>query len=976
LRWENRVTWSTVNGRSTTTTAMHRSARHVSNIQSLNMNEPNLPKQYDPKDAQNRYYALWVEKGYFHADPASDRPAYCIVIPPPNVTGALHLGHALNNTLQDILIRWRRMQGYDVLWMPGTDHAGIATQAVVEKRLLEEQKKTRHDLGREALVQRIWTWKDEYEKRILSQLRLMGCSCDWDRTRFTLDALCSRAVRRTFFNLFKAGKIFRGKRLVNWDTQLRTAVADDEIYYEEIAGHLWTIKYPIVDSTTGEVLHIATTRPETMLGDTAVAVHPDDARYQHLIGQHALLPLTDRKIPIIADALLVDPAFGTGVVKVTPAHDPNDYQAGLRNGLPMINLLNPDGTYNENAGKYAGIDRLRIRKRVVEDLKALDLLERVDPHQVRINHSDRSKTPIEPYLSDQWFVHMGDDPGGPPGFAQQAMDAVTSGRIAIHPDRYAKSYLDWLGEKRDWCISRQLWWGHRIPIWYCGTCAEQELKHAFDSRADVAWAKAETGGWLICAESDLVGDELGSGHTLVQDPDVLDTWFSSALWPHSTLGWPDETPELQKFYPTSVLSTARDIITLWVARMVIFGLFNRDEVPFRNVYIHPIIQDGNGKRMSKSAGNGVDPVDIIEIYGADALRYTLAAGATETQDLRIPVVPLTLADGRVVNTSERFELGRNFANKFWNAARLVLLNLEGYEPTTLMHEDLPIEDRWILDGLDRTIGEVTSALEQFQFAEAARQLRDFTWGHFCDWYLEFVKGRLRDPQTRPGAQRVLAALLDGLCRLLHPMMPFVTEQVWQALNGLAPVRGLPDPQSACESVCVAAWPRSLGWSDETARRTVDQWCEAIKAIRNLRADRNVPKDAKIAPIIVAQGTVATWLKQGEPFLCSLSPAESVTIVSATDRPAECAVTVLPDAEIILPLAGLIDKEAELAKLRKSLADLEKQIGGLRSKLANESFVARAPADVVTQTRAKLGELEAQREAVASLVNQRQGFTAR
>ena len=449
----------------------------------ISMNLAELPKQYDPQDAQTRFYDFWVDKGYFHADPASAKPPYCIVIPPPNVTGALHLGHALNNTLQDILIRWRRMSGDEVLWMPGTDHAGIATQAVVERRLFEETKKTRHDLGRAALVERIWAWKDEYEKRILSQLRLMGCSCDWDRTRFTLDEVCSRAVRRTFFNLFKAGKIFRGKRLVNWDTQLRTAVADDEIYYEEVPGHLWTIKYPVADSPSGEVLHIATTRPETMLGDTAVAVHPDDPRYKHLIGQHVELPLTGRRIPIIADGMLVDPAFGTGVVKVTPAHDPNDYQAGLRNKLPMINLLNPDGTYNENAGKYAGLDRLVVRKRVVADLKALDLLERVDSYQVRLNHSDRSKTPIEPYLSDQWFVRMGDDPDGSPGFASQAMDAVTSGRVKIHPERYAKSYLDWLGEKRDWCISRQLWWGHRIPIWHCETCTEDDLRRAFGEQA-------------------------------------------------------------------------------------------------------------------------------------------------------------------------------------------------------------------------------------------------------------------------------------------------------------------------------------------------------------------------------------------------------------------------------------------------------------------------------------------------------------
>ena len=744
-------------------------------------------------------------------------------------------------------------------------------------------------------------------------------------------------------------------------------MADDEIYYEETAGHLWTIRYPIAQSPAGEVLHIATTRPETMLGDTAVAVHPDDARYKHLIGQRAELPLTGRTIPIIADALLVDPAFGTGVVKVTPGHDPNDYQAGLRNGLPMINLLNPDGTYNENAGKYAGIDRLRVRKLVVEDLKALDLLERVDSYLVRLNHSDRSKTPIEPYLSDQWFVRMGDEPNGAPGFAQHAMDAVTGGRVRIHPERYAKSYLDWLGEKRDWCISRQLWWGHRIPIWYCATCSEQDLERGFTGRDDVVWRQAEAGGWLVSAESDLRGDELGESHSLIQDPDVLDTWFSSALWPHSTLGWPDETPELEKFYPTSVLSTARDIITLWVARMVIFGLFNRGDVPFRDVYIHPVIQDGLGKRMSKSAGNGVDPVDIIDIHGADALRYTLAAGATETQDLRIPVEPKKLPDGRVINTSDRFELGRNFANKFWNAARLALMNLEGYKPAPFARDDLPIEDRWIIDGLDRTIGLVTSALEQYQFAEAARQLRDFTWGDFCDWYLEFVKGRLREPAARPIAQCVLATLLDGLSRLLHPIMPFVTEQVWQSLNSLAPVRGLPEPATAAESVCIAAWPRTSGWSDEAARQTVNHWQQAITAIRNMKAEHNVPKDARIAPLIVAQGAVAASLKEGELFLRNLLPAESITIVSSIERPADCAVTVLPEAEIILPLEGLIDKEAERRKLQKSLTDLERQMGGLRAKLANESFTARAPAEVVRETRAKLAELEAQSEAVAGVL---------
>ncbi len=934
------------------------------------MTTTELPRQYDPQDAQQRFYQLWVTQGYFRADPSSDRPPYCIVIPPPNVTGALHLGHALNNTLQDILIRWRRMQGFDALWMPGTDHAGIATQAVVERRLLEEEKKTRHDLGREALVERIWAWKDEYEARILGQLRQMGCSCDWSRTRFTLDDVCSRAVRRTFFNLFRAGKIFRGQRLINWDTQLRTAVADDEIYYEEVPGHLWTIKYPVADST-GEILHIATTRPETMLGDTAVAVHPDDPRYQHLIGKQVQLPLTGRTIPVVADRYLVDPSFGTGVVKVTPAHDPNDYMAGLRNRLPMINLLNPDGTYNEHAGAYAGLDRIVVRKRVVKDLDAQGLLERTDSYLVRLNHSDRSKTPIEPYLSDQWFVRMADEADGAPGFAQQAMDVVTSGRMKIHPERYARSYLDWLGEKRDWCISRQLWWGHRIPIWHCATATEADLARAFAGRDDIAWRPGESGGWLVCAQTDLAGDELGPGHTLVQDPDVLDTWFSSALWPHSTLGWPESTPELAKYYPTSVLSTARDIITLWVARMVIFGLFNCNDIPFRDVYIHPVIQDGHGRRMSKTAGNGLDPVDIIEIYGADALRFTLAAGATETQDTRIPVEKLKLSDGRTINTSDRFEQGRNFANKFWNAARFAMMNLEDYEPAGVDIASLPIEDRWIIDGLDRTIAEFTADLESFAFAEAARRLRDFTWGNFCDWYVEFAKGRLRDPSARPAAQRVLAALLDGLCRLLHPIMPFVTEQVWQGLASLAPSRGLPEPTPAEPSVCIAGWPRPIGWTDDDARRTVDQWCEAIKAIRNLRAERNVPREAKVEPIILATTDRAEgMLRLGERYLRSLGPAESIAIVRPSgdfQRPAECAVAVLADAEVLIPLAGLIDREAEQARHRKTLADIDRQITGHRTKLGNASFVERAPAEVVEQTRARLAELEAQRETVLGLV---------
>jgi valyl-tRNA synthetase len=958
------------------------------------MSTAELSKQYDPQEAQKRWYSFWLEKGYFHADPSSNKPPYTIVIPPPNVTGALHLGHALNNTIQDILIRWRRMQGFDALWMPGTDHAGIATQAVVEKRLRVEENKTRHDIGREELVRRIWAWKDEYEARILSQLRLMGCSCDWERTRFTLDETCAKAVRTTFFRLFQDDKIFRGKRLVNWDTHLRTAVADDEIEYVDTTGQIWTIRYPVTGSD--ESLQVATTRPETMLGDTAVAVHPSDERYQHLIGKTVTLPLSGREIPIIADAILVDPTFGTGCVKVTPAHDPNDYACGVRNRLEMINLLNPDGTYNEEAGTYAGLDRREVRKRVVADLEAQGLLIKVETHTNRVGLSDRSKTPIEPYLSDQWFVRMDE-------LAQGAMDAVTSGQVKIHPERYKSSYLDWLGEKRDWCISRQLWWGHRIPVWSkAEQFTDQSFLPALKKSISLDYKSREPQGVLLgdsispperlqnrwelhwAAKTQFSFEEDGkrTEHVCIphfltpeeeakliealeqegykQDPDVLDTWFSSALWPHSTLGWPKESLDLAKYYPTNVLSTARDIITLWVARMVIFGQFNMGEAPFKDVYIHPVIQDGNGKRMSKSAGNGIDPVDIIDLFGADTLRFALASLATETQDIRIPVEKATLPDGREVNTSERFEQARTFPNKVWNFARLVLMNLEGYEPAPVLPSELTVEDRWILSLLAKTTARVTIDLEYFRFAEATKTLRDFTWNDVCDWYVEFLKGRLRDPEARSIAQRVLAAVLDCLTRLLHPIVPFLTESIWQALGEIAPVRGLHHPEPAPESVCIAPWPNlPETWRDLEAEAVVAQWQEKITAIRTLRAERKVNDKAKIHPIILAEGPVAAILQSGEAFIKALTNAETLTIASQVDRPAECAVAVLGDAEILLPLEGLIDKQAEQSRLRKSLADAEKQKSATESKLNNEAFISRAPADVVEKLRLKLAELIAQ-----------------
>ena len=949
------------------------------------MSTAELPKQYDPQEAQRRWYDFWLAQGYFHADPSSGKPPYTIVIPPPNVTGALHLGHALNNTIQDILIRWRRMQGYDALWMPGTDHAGIATQAVVERRLREEEGKTRHDIGREALVERIWAWKDEYEKRILGQLRQMGCSCDWERTHFTLDEDCTKAVRATFFALFKDDKIFRGKRLVNWDVHLRTAVADDEIEYVEQNGQIWTIRYPVEVSDSGEALLVATTRPETMLGDTAVAVHPSDERYKHLIGRNVLLPLTGRAIPIIGDGILVDPEFGTGCVKVTPAHDPNDYATGLRHNLPQINLLNPDGTYNENAGAYAGLDRIVVRKRVVADLEAAGLLVKVEPHKNRVGLSDRSKTPIEPYLSDQWFVRMDE-------LAQTAMDAVTSGKVKITPERYAKSYLDWLGEKRDWCISRQLWWGHRIPVWrFKGE--PTDLNENYELRNNLAQWQIESRAYFglydsqnyfydiqaqvdrgehvyVCVkdnEREII-DALEQNGLFEQDPDVLDTWFSSALWPHSTLGWPEQTPDLAKYYPTSVLSTARDIITLWVARMVMFGQFNLGDVPFKDVYIHPVIQDGNGKRMSKSAGNGVDPVDIIELYGADALRFGLASLATETQDIRIPVDQTKLPDGREVNTSERFEQARTFPNKVWNASRFALMNLEGYTAGPIRPEDLAVEDRWILSRLAEVTSATTADLEAFRFAEATKRLRDFTWNDVCDWYLEFLKPRFRDPAARPVAQRILAGVLDALCRLLHPIVPFLTESIWQALGQVAPERGLLDPSPAVPSVCIAPWPDyPTTRADPEAMVIVGQWQDKIASIRNLRAERNVPAKAKIDPVIVASEPLLSQLRLGEPFILALTNAATVRIIDKFAKPDEFASAVLADAEIVLPLAGLIDKEAEKSRVRKSIADLDKQVGPLRGKLGNDQFLARAPADVVAGLQAKLAELLAQRATLEGLL---------
>lgn len=997
-----------------------------------------LPKQYDPKEAQRRWLAFWNEGGYFHSRPDGRPNPFTIVIPPPNVTGALHMGHALNNTLQDVLVRWRRMQGRNTLWMPGTDHAGIATQAVVERRLKETENKTRHDVGREELVKRIWQWKEQYEQRILGQLRELGCSCDWARTRFTLDETCARAVRTTFFKMFRDGYIFRGKRLVNWDTHLQTAVADDETFYEKVKGKFWTFRYPVKDSP-GEFIRFSTTRPETMLGDTAVAVHPDDPRYQPLIGKQVTIPLNGRDIPIVADALLVDMTLGTGAVKVTPAHDPNDYQCGLRHKLPMINILNPDGTINAAGAPFEGLTFEQAREKCVAAMEERGLLESVEDREIDLAHSDRSKTPIQPYLSDQWFLHMGDRDDGKAGLAQLAMDAVTAAQVKFFPERYAKTYLDWLGEKRDWCISRQLWWGHRIPVWSKRIDALQMPTGKLDELSGLELNSIPLPGAVMvegvtdfAAHQFVVNSETGDvtllicvapGHEeyerkleengLSQDPDVLDTWFSSALWPHSTLGWPAQTPELAYYYPTSVLVTSRDIITLWVARMVMTGLYNVGKVPFHHVYIHAKILDGFGETMSKSKGNGIDPLDIIERYGTDALRYGMVHVATETQDSRMPVSNVCPHCGVLVpvkqehmymrtrkvtcptckkpfrpggpwpapdaelptakQASDRFEMGRNFANKLWNAARFLLLNLEGYTPAAVRLEELPIEDRWILSRLATTTAAVTDGLEGYHFSEAARAIYDFTWSEFCDWYVEMSKGRLRDEAARPLAQRVLAGVLDAILRLVHPIMPFVAESIWQALAEAAFERGLPAPELAAESVVIAPWPAfPAEWRDPAMEARVARMQELVRVVREARNRYAVDSRTPLDVTVRCTESVAADFRALAPFIASLASVGRLSCGPDATKPRQAATHVNPEFEAWVSLEGLIDVPAEVKRLEKQIADKVKHLQASRAKLENAGFLNRAPEEVVQQQKELVTDLQNQIQAMeASLADLRE-----
>ena len=852
-----------------------------------------LDKVYDPKQVEDKTYRFWQDGGYFHAEPNPDKKPYTIVIPPPNITGRLHMGHALDETLQDILIRWRRMQGYEALWLPGTDHASIATEAKIVEAMRQEGV-TKEQLGREGFLERAWAWKREYGGHILDQLKKLGSSCDWQRERFTLDEGCSRAVREVFVRFFEQGLIYRGERIVNWCPHCLSTISDIEVEYEEKDGFFWHINYPIVG--TDDVLEIATTRPETLLGDTAVAVHPDDERYKHLIGKMVLLPIVNKQIPIVADEY-VEMDFGTGVVKITPAHDPNDFEVGLRHGLPIVNVMNDDATINENGGKYKGLTREECRRQIVKDLEDGGFLKAVEPYKHNVGSCYRCGSVIEPRVSKQWFVKM--EP-----LAKPAVEAVRGGRTRFIPERSDKIYFNWMENIKDWCISRQLWWGHRIPAWYCAGCGEM----------------------VVSRETPQTCPKCGS-HRLEQDPDTLDTWFSSALWPFSTLGWPDDTPELRYFYPTDTLVTGYDIIFFWVARMIFSGLAHMDEAPFKTVLIHGLVRDAQGRKMSKSLGNGIDPLEIIDRYGADALRFTLATGNSPGNDMRF--------------SDEKVNASRNFANKIWNASRFILMNLsDDVEPG--LPETLNIEDKWVLSKYRTLVREVTDNLEKFELGLAVQKLYDFIWDILCDWYIELCKSRLQaGGETSEAAQRVLVYVMTGTLKLLHPFMPFITEEIWQAL-----------PHDG-ESIMVAPWPQDDAALDFSADESdFEMVMQVIRAIRARRGEMNVPPSKKTRLFIMTAHKAV--FEQGRPFFARLAFASDVELGDSFD--ADGSVQVVTDAaRVFIPMDELVDREKELARLGREKAACEKDIAALSSKLDNPGFVAKAPAQVVDGERAKLAK---------------------
>lgn len=853
-----------------------------------------LSKTYNPKDVEDRLYQGWVEKGYFTPEIDENKKPFTIVIPPPNVTGQLHMGHALDETLQDILIRYKRMAGFATLWVPGTDHAGIATQIKVEEYLRKEEGLTRYDLGREKFTERVWDWKKLYGDRIINQLKKLGSSCDWTRERFTMDETLSKAVKKVFVSLYEKGLIYQGNRIINWCPSCTTALSDAEVEYSEQAGHFWHIKYPVKDSD--EFVIIATTRPETLLGDTAVAVHPKDERYTHLVGQTLVLPLVGREIPIVADDY-VDKEFGTGAVKITPAHDPNDFEVGLRHNLECIKVMNDDATINRFGGKYEGMDRYEARKQIVADLDTAGLLLKIEDHAHNVGGCYRCGTTVEPITSKQWFVKMAP-------LAKEALRVVEDGTIKFSPERLTKTYTNWMENVHDWCISRQLWWGHRIPAFYCDDCGETTV-----TEDDIT----------ICPKCS------GKVH---QDEDVLDTWFSSALWPFSTLGWPEETEDFKYFFPTDVLVTGYDIIFFWVARMIFSSLEHTGKAPFHHVLFHGLVRDAQGRKMSKSLGNGIDPLEVIEQYGADALRFTLATGNSPGNDMRF--------------STERVEASRNFANKIWNASRFVLMNLDIDALTLPESSQLTLEDKWILDKYNRLVREVTENLEKFELGIAVSKLYDFIWDEYCDWYIELVKPRLYDDAcpTRLAAQQTLAYVLSNTLKLLHPFMPFITEEIWQQL----PHEG--------ESIVISQWPsynEALCYPNDTADMELIK--AALKAIRNQRSEMNIPpsKRAKVIIVTAKQDVFA----QGTAFFEKLAGASEVVLADNTDSVPKNAVScVVEAAQLFMPLDDLVDREKELARLTKEKENLENEIKRVEGKLSNVGFTSKAPEKVVEEERRK------------------------
>ncbi|MFS8923475.1 valine--tRNA ligase [Synechococcus sp. B60.1] len=891
-----------------------------------------LPSQYNPFATEPKWQRFWEEKGFYVADPKAPGEAFSMVLPPPNVTGSLHMGHAFAFTLPDVVVRYKRMRGYNVLWLPGTDHASIAVHTILENQLRQESK-SRFDLGREAFLERAWAWKEQSQGTIKSQLRRLGLSLDWTRDRFTLDEGLSRAVTEAFVRLHEAGLIYRGEYLVNWCPATQSAVSDIEVDNKEVKGHLWHFRYPLA-ADPNQYLVVATTRPETMLGDTAVAVHPQDERYRHLIGQFVRLPIKDRLIPIIADEY-VDPSFGSGCVKVTPAHDPNDFEMGRRHQLPLINILNKDGTLNENGDPFTGLDRFVARERVVQWFAEHGLLEKVEEYTHSVPYSDRGGVPIEPLLSIQWFCDVS-------GMAARCLQEEREHHNPrFIPERWTKVYTGWLEKLRPWCISRQLWWGHQIPAWYPvidGQIPEDPQAFVVARNAEEAWAKAR----------EKFGPNI---ERLERDPDVLDTWFSSALWPFSTLGWPEETEDFKRYYPTSLMSTGFDIIFFWVARMAMMGVQFTGQIPFKDVYINGLVRDEHGAKMSKSKGNGIDPIELLDKYGTDALRYALVKEVVGAgQDIR-------LAYDRKTGESASVEAARNFANKIWNASRFVLLNLEGQTPAQLgspAPEALELADRWILSRLHSTATQVIEELEAYGLGEGARLLYSLIWDDFCDWYIELVKPRLRgeDPTSKRTAQQVLATVLETILRLLHPWMPHVTEEVWQLLT----------QANQATSISVQPYPApDPSWINPQLEREFGLVIQTISSLRNLRAEAGLKPHQTITALLVTEDPdEQRILTAAQAYIRDLAKAESLEITGSLARePKQVAAAVVGTVQVLVPLTGLVDVEALQAKVQKDLAKLEKEAQGIRARLENPNFLSRANPEVVQASREQLAELEAQ-----------------